>query len=408
MEGAIVLIDGEHHPSVVRDAIAALRPIGAVWCGGEEKVPREVLEDPLAHYGIEFDPDEPPEEALRRLAPHADTVLDLADEPVLAAGAKLRIASLALHLGLAYETPSESFEPPRFERLDFGGRVLAVIGTGKRTGKTAVAGHLAAVLRDRGRHPAIVSMGRGGPPEPVVAPPDMTLENLEALAAAGRHAASDYLEDALLARVPTVGCRRVGGSLAGVPFETNMVEGARLAASLDGIDTLILEGSGACVPPVESDATLCVVGEPADALEALGPYRLLRADLVLAMRDVPPELTEISPAPVVRVRLEPEPAEELPAGARVAFFSTGAGELAGLEPLVVSRNLARRGELAADLARAEQEGCDVYLTELKAAAIDTVAAHARRTGARVVFVRNRVSADDADLDELLARLGTDG
>ena len=118
MEGAIVLIDGEHHPSVVRDAIAALRPIGAVWCGGEEKVPREVLEDPLAHYGIEFDPDEPPEEALRRLAPHADTVLDLADEPVLAAGAKLRIASLALHLGLAYETPSESWGPPPEGRRD--------------------------------------------------------------------------------------------------------------------------------------------------------------------------------------------------------------------------------------------------------------------------------------------------
>jgi cyclic 2,3-diphosphoglycerate synthetase len=404
----IVLLDGEHHPSVVRDAIAVIEPVGAVWCGGEEKVPREVLEDPVAHYGIEFDPDEPREEALRRLAPNATAVLDLADEPVLGAGAKLRLASLALHLGLAYETPSESFDPPRYERLDFPGRVIAVIGTGKRTGKTAVAGHLAGVLGERGRRPAIVSMGRGGPPEPVVAAPDMTLENLEALAAAGRHAASDYLEDAVLARVLTVGCRRVGGSLAGVPFETNMVAGARLAASLEGIDTLILEGSGACVPPVEADATVCIVGDPADALEGLGPYRLLRADLVLAMRDAPAELAELSPAPVVQARLEPEPVEELPAGARVAFFSTGAGECAGLEPAVTSRNLARRGDLAADLARAEEEGCDVYLTELKAAAIDTVAVHARRVGARVVFVRNRVTADDADLDELLARLGTDG
>jgi cyclic 2,3-diphosphoglycerate synthetase len=379
-----------------------------VWCGGEEKVAREVLEDPRAHYGVEFDPDEAREDALRRLAPGATTVVDLADEPVLAAGAKLRLASLALHLGLAYETPTESFEPPRYERLDFAGRVLAVIGTGKRTGKTAIAGQLAEVVRDRGRRPAIVSMGRGGPPEPVVAPPDMTLENLEALAAAGRHAASDYLEDAVLARVPTVGCRRIGGSLAGVPFETNMVAGARIAASLDDVDTLILEGSGACVPPVEADATVCIVGDPADALEALGPYRLLRASLVLAMRDVPAELVELSPAPVIRVRLEPEPAEEIPGGARVAFFSTGEGECAGLEPVVSSRNLARRGELAADLARAEQEGCEVYLTELKAAAIDTVAVHARRVGARVVFVRNRALADDADLDELLAGLADDG
>jgi cyclic 2,3-diphosphoglycerate synthetase len=392
----------------VRDAIAALGPVGAVWCGGEEKVAREVLADPVAHYGIEFDADEPREDALRRLAPRADAVVDLADEPVLAAGAKLRLASLALHLGLAYETPTESFDPPRYERLDFGGRVLAVIGTGKRTGKTAVAGHLAGVLRDRGRSPAIVSMGRGGPPEPVVAPPDMTLENLEALAAAGRHAASDYLEDAVLARVPTVGCRRVGGSLAGVAFETNMVEGARLAATLDGVDTLILEGSGACVPPIEADATVCVVGDPADALEALGPYRLLRADVVLAMGDTPDALAELSPAPIVRARLEPEPAEELPGGARVAFFTTGAGDCARLEPAVVSRNLARRAALEADLARAEQDGCDVYLTELKAAAIDTVAVHARRAGARVVFVRNRVTTDGADLDDLLGGLGADG
>ena len=407
MTAVIVLLDGEHHPSVVRDAVASLEPVGAVWCGGEEKVANEVLDDPVAHYGIEFDPDEPREDALRRLAPDADAVVDLADEPVLAAGAKLRLASLALHLGLAYRTASELFDPPRYEPLGFDGPVLAVIGTGKRTGKTAIATHLAEVLREQGRAPAIVSMGRGGPPEPVAAPEDLTLEDLEEIAADGRHAASDYLEDAVIARVPTVGCRRVGGSLAGVPFETNMVEGARLAASLDGIDTLILEGSGACVPPVEADRTVCVVGEPKDALEALGPYRLLRADLVLAMRDVPREVLELSPAEVVRVRLEPEPAEELPGDARVAFFSTGVGELSAVEPVVASQNLAKRKALEEDLKRAKDEGCDVYLTELKAAAIDTVAKHARDAGARVVFVRNRVVADDADLDELLARLAND-
>ena len=408
MAGAIVLLDGEHHPSVVRDAVSRLAPVGAVWCGGEEKVAREVLEDPVAHYGIDFDPEEPREDALRRLAPGATKVVDLADEPILGAGAKLRLASLALHLGLGYETASETFDAPRYERLDFDGPVIAVIGTGKRTGKTAVAGHLAQVLRGRDRRPAIVSMGRGGPPEPVVAPDDLTLETLEALAASGRHAASDYLEDAVLARVPTVGCRRVGGSLAGVPFETNMVAGARLAAELEGVDTLILEGSGACVPPVEADATVCIVGDPADALEALGPYRLLRADVVLTMRAVSDELEQFCPGRVVRTWLAPEPAEEIPDEARVAFFSTSEGDVTGVEPVVASANLARRGALAEDLARAEQEGCDIYLTELKAAAIDTVAVHARRTGARVVFVRNRVVSDDADLDGLLARLASNG
>jgi predicted GTPase len=123
------------------------------------------------------------------------------------------------------------------------------------------------------------------------------------------------------------------------------------------------------------------------------------------MRDDPPELAELSGGDVVRARLEPEPAEELSPDARVAFFSTGTGACAALEPVVSSSSLARRGELAADLERAAEERCDVYLTELKAAAIDTVAVHARRAGARVVFVRNRVVADGADLDELLAGLG---
>ena len=402
MGRVIVLIDGEHHPSVVREAVAGLAPVGVVWCGGEEKVARDVLDDPAAHYGIAFDPAEPREDALRRLAPEAECVVDLADEPVLAAAAKLRLASLALHLGLAYETPSESFEPPRYEEVEFAGRKIAVIGTGKRTGKTAVACHLAGVLRDRGARPAIVSMGRGGPPEPVAAAPETSLENLEALAAAGRHAASDYLEDAVLARVPTVGCRRVGGSLAGVAFDTNMVEGARLAATLD-VDTLILEGSGACVPPVAADSTVCIVGDPVDALGALGPYRLHRADLVVALRDAPPELADLCGDRLVRARLEPEPAEARPDGARVAFFSTGSTICGGVEPLVSSENLARRGKLNYDLARAAEEGCDVYLTELKAAAIDTVAVHARRHGARVVFVRNTVVGEA--VDERLAALG---
>ena len=379
MPGVIVLIDGEHHPSVVRDAIEGLAPVGAVWCGGEEKVPREVLEDPAAHYGIDFDPDEPREEALRRLAPDATAVVDLADEPVLAAGAKLRLASLALHLGLAYETASESFEPPRYERIDFGGRMLAVIGTGKRTGKTAVACHLAGVLRDARRRPAIVSMGRGGPPEPVVAPPDMTLENLEALAAGGRHAASDYLEDAVLARVPTVGCRRVGGSLAGVAVRDE--HGGGRAAG--GVARRRRHGHPRGIWRVRPAGRGRRDGlrrrrsrrRPRRARPVPAAARRPRARDARRCRT---SSGELSAAPVVRVRLEPEPAEEIPAGARVAFFSTGAGEPAGLEPVVTSRNLARRAALEEDLARAEQERCDVYLTELKAAAIDTVAVHARR------------------------------
>ena len=81
----------------------------------------------------------------------------------------------------------------------------------------------------------------------------------------------------------------------------------------------------------------------------------------------------------------------------MAVFTTGAPGVHGVtDPVLVSTNLARRSALAAELERAAAERCDVYLTELKAAAIDTVAVRAQREGARVVFIRNRpVGIDDA-------------
>jgi flavin-dependent dehydrogenase len=109
----------------------------------------------------------------------------------------------------------------------------------------------------------------------------------------------------------------------------------------------------------------------------------------------------------VRFELRPEPVEPLPADARVALFTTAVGPWEGLDPAVASANLARRSLLDGDLDRARAERCDVYLTELKAAAIDTVAMHARRDGARVVFVRNRPVGIGADLDAELMRLHDD-
>ena len=81
----------------------------------------------------------------------------------------------------------------------------------------------------------------------------------------------------------------------------------------------------------------------------------------------------------------------------MAVFTTGATEVHGIpDPVLVSTNLAKRGALAEDLDRAVGDGADLYLTELKAAAIDTVAMRARAEGARVVFIRNRpIGIDDA-------------
>jgi cyclic 2,3-diphosphoglycerate synthetase len=403
----IALVDGEHHPSAVRDSLerldAARGVAGVIFCGGEEKVRREVLDDPLAHYGFALHRGD---DALERLAREsgAIAVVDLADEPILPPSAKLDLAARALHLGLTYELPDTLLTPPLYSHVDFPGRKLAVIGTGKRTGKTAVAGHWATLLRERGTSPVIVSMGRGGPAEPQLAGADTSLADLRAIAANGRHAASDYLEDAAIAGVPTVGCRRVGGGLVGEPFESNVAEGAALAALL-GPDTLLFEGSGACIPPVEVDRTLCVVGAGADALHGLASYHLRRSGLALAMggdREMAAAIAERF-CPALACQLVPEPVEQPAPDARVALFSTSQAGVPALEPVVASSALARRAELESDLARAAAERCDVYLVELKAAAIDTVAIRAEQEGARVVFLRNRPVALDADLDaELLA------
>ena len=387
----IALIDGEHHPSVVRDALVGLDVAGVVFCGGEEKLGTGSLEE---HYGMPVETDV--EEGLRRLAPEADTVVDLADEPVVPASRKLRLAALALSLGLAYEAPGARLDPPRYEQVEFDGPKLAVIATGKRTGKTAVAGHWATLLRDLGADPVIVCMGRGGPPEPRLAEAAPSLDELIAIAEGGSHAASDFLEDAVIAGVRTVGCRRVGGGFAGAPFESNVPAGAALAASLEP-GCILFEGSGASIPPVEVDRTVCILG--AGPAEPFAEYRLARGDLVLAAeRAVDP------PDGALPFSLRPEPIEEVPGDARVAVFTTGATEIQGIpDPVLVSTNLARRAALAEDLDRAAAGRCDVYLTELKAAAIDTVAIRARDDGARVVFIRNR----PIGVDEALVKLYRD-
>jgi cyclic 2,3-diphosphoglycerate synthetase len=387
---AIALVDGEHHPGAVREMLDRLERerglAGVVLVGGAEKL------GPEADWGRPVRHD--PEAALRDLAPAAGCVVDLADEPPLPVTAKLRLASLALHLGLAYEAPGLRLDPPSYAPVAFDGPTLAVIGTGKRTGKTALAGHWAGLLSD----PVLVCMGRGGPARPAVTEPGPSVDDLLAVVERGGHGASDHLEGAVLAGVRTVGCRRVGGGPAGEPAESNVVEGAAVAAAL-APGAIVFEGSGACIPPVEVDRTVCVVG--AGAEEPFADYRLLRADLVLAAEELP------APPGALRFALRPEPAEPVPGGARVALFTTGADWCEGVDPVVVSTALARRPALGDDLERAAAEGCDLYLTELKAAAIDSVAVEARSRGARLGFVRNRPVGIDCDLDAALVKLYED-
>ncbi|HVD12774.1 MAG TPA: hypothetical protein VNB46_06005 [Gaiellaceae bacterium] len=404
---ALAVSDGEHYAPLVRDALAELpyEFLGVWLAGGTEKL--RGGDD----YGVPV-VDEL-EAAIAELEP--ELVVDLSDEPVLGPRARFRVASRVLALGLPYVGPDFRFDPPEF--APFTRPSLSVIGTGKRVGKTAVTGHIGRLLA-RDRDVVVVAMGRGGPPEPEVAEVRPTVERLLELSRAGRHAASDYLETAALAGVVTIGCRRCGGGLAGSPGASNVLAGAALAAEREP-DLVIFDGSGAAIPPVDTGARVLVMSaaQPPELVTGyLNAYRILVSDLVVVTGGVDDALVEaihdVKEVPVVPVELRPRPVAPV-AGRRVAYFSTAPAsaheaierhlrEEHGAEVALVSGNLARREALREEVSRADAE---VYLVEIKAAAIDVVAEAALERGAALVFADNElVPAGVLDLDTELIRL----
>jgi len=384
---ALVVIDGEHYAPVVRDAIAGLpyEVVGAWLAGGTEKL--RGGDD----YGVpllsDFDA------GLKQ----AEVVVDLSDEPVLSPPDRFALASRALAAGLRYEGADFQFEPPRYAPFPLPS--LAVIGTGKRVGKTAVTGHVARLLA-REREVVVVAMGRGGPAEPAVAEAKPTLDDLLELSRAGEHAASDYLETAALTGVVTIGCRRAGGGLAGAVTTSNVLEGAALAAEREP-DIVLFDGSGAAIPPIDVDARILVAGAQ-DVSAYLNAYRVLVSDLVVLIGGGDAEqVRAVKDISVVRADLRLRPMEPL-AGRTVAVFTTGPvpTEQLGATVVSVSRNLADRARLRRDLARADAE---VFLVEIKAAAIDMVAETARARGIEVVFAENEVVPlpGESSLDEAI-------
>ena len=378
-ERAIVLIDGEHYAPVVREALEALPydVVGTLLVGGTEKLRGDDDYGTLRVDALD--------------AVEADLVVDLSDEPVLGPRERMLWASRALALGLPYVGADFRFDPPPLDPVQTPS--LAVIGLGKRIGKTAVAGHVARVL-GHDRRVVVVAMGRGGPaaPELIEGPP--TLDDLLALSRSGRHAASDHLETAALVGVPTIGCRRAGGGLAGAPFRSNVLEGAQLAAQLDP-ELLIFDGSGAAIPPVEVDARILVTNGAHDPRAGLNAYRVLVSDLVVDTGGADREaIRSISDVPVVAAELRLRPSEPLQ-GRRTAVFTTGPAPTDQLDAEVVhvSRNLARREALSEELERVDAE---VYLVELKAGAVDVVAETALARGATVVLAANDVVSGELD------------
>ena len=328
-------------------------------------------------------------------------------------------------LGVPYEGADFRFDPPRFDPIRTPS--VAVIGTGKRVGKTAVTGHVARAFA-RQRSVVVVAMGRGGPAEPELVEVRPTVSDLLALSRAGRHAASDHLETAALTGLQTVGCRRCGGGLAGAVGTSNVLAGVRLAEGLDP-DLIVLDGSGAAIPPIAADRRILVVGahqETAVAAGYLNPYRALLADLVVitmaedglahgALAEAFQELVRPS-VPIVRVVLRPRPLGDV-RGRRIAYFGTApaarhdliASHLAaayGADVAHVSGRLGDREALRTELAGLDAE---LLVVEVKAAAIDVVAEEAARLGIPVLLAANDIVplADEPSLDVELERLATE-
>jgi cyclic 2,3-diphosphoglycerate synthetase len=420
----LVLVDGEHYPPVTRWAIEVVReqgyePIGALFVGGGEKLDADHdLDLGLPTRRSSGRMASALGQAIEELGPEG--VLDLSDEPVLGYRERMELAAVALASGIPYLGADFRLDPP-IDGPPLGVTTVAVIGTGKRTGKTAVTGEAARVARAHGFEPVVVAMGRGGPPEPQVAMAgSVTLDALLDLVRRGEHAASDYLEVAATSGVTTVGARRAGGGLAGRPAATNVREAAEVAVGL-GARTVIIDGSGASIPPLPWDAGILVVPStvPPEYLGGyLGPFRLLLSDLVVVTMGLSPAGLENLPALRTHVErlhadarlivtdFEPQPLGDV-RGKDVFFTTTATGAVAARQVEILERtqgcrvvgwsaSLADRAGLAQDLDDAEDY--EVLLSELKAAAVDVAVDRALARGAGVVFVDNRAVALEGETD----------
>src|SRR3712207_2438527 len=151
---ALFLIDGEHYPPVVLDAMQKAcedldaEGVAAAFLGGTEKlkegtdygVPLVVDKDPVSAVG----------KALGRYA--VDVVVDLSDEPVVGYRERMRIASLALAAGA--RDGRRHFEPKPAGPRDVSTKPSPVgVGMGKRVGQTPHFGDPPGEPLRAGSHP---------------------------------------------------------------------------------------------------------------------------------------------------------------------------------------------------------------------------------------------------------------
>lgn len=435
MQKIACLVDGEHYIPNIKDTLERVRErfdiAVAIFIGGTEKIasPEEVRES--LGLTVEFaEKDHGPDpEAVGRIAGDygVEMVLDLSDEPIVNYDIRMRIACEVLAKEIVYEGADFRFNPMRFKKM-FSKPSMAIWGTGKRIGKTAIGGFVGRSLKEAGLRPGIVTLGRGGPPQPEMIRGDQI--NMDPTYLLGKykegfHAASDHFEDALTSRVITIGCRRCGGGFSGKPYDTIVDGGAQMAEEHEEVGSIILEGSGATFPEIKTDKVILLVGasQPLEhILGYMGPFRIKHANLVIvAMCEEPmaPQekvdaivagVKEINPdCRVVTTVFRPEPIGDI--RGRKVFFATTAPEAIipkltdyletehGCEVVATSPWLSNRVKLKEDLA-AHLQDVDMVVTELKAAAVSVVVNEAVEAGLEARFLDNIPVVTGGDVDDL--------
>ena len=447
-EKIICLVDGEHYLPVTKSSVETLNSSdnvevqALIFIGGTEKLKTENEDkySELMGFPVYFGEDKkqiPYDLIVKTIREYnPDSVMDLSDEPVLDYGKRFQIASKVINEGVKYKGPDFTFTPFTQEEICTKPS-LKIIGTGKRIGKTAVSGYISRLLDKNDYNPCVVAMGRGGPEKPEIVHGDtfkITPEFLMEQSNKGVHAASDHWEDALMSRILTIGCRRCGGGMTGEVFQTNMIQGAEIANSVEN-KFIIFEGSGAAIPPIKTDSTILLIGanQPLINIEHyFGPLRIMQADLIILTMCEEPMATDekikkiedyahkLNPkAKIISTVFRPKPLDDI-SNKKVLFATTAPEQVKDVlvdylekeyacEVVGTTPHLSNRPLLQEDIEKYVDD-VDLILTELKAAAVDVVTKDGLEKGLGVVYCDNipiPISDNYPDLKDTILNLGDD-
>lgn len=190
-------------------------------------------------------------------------------------------------------------------------------------------------------------------------------------------------------------------------------------------DFVIMEGSGAAIPPIKTDKHIVLVGanQPLINIERFfGPFRIKKAELVVItmceeplaskhkVETIEAFIKNLKPeATVIPTVFRPKPLESV-RGKKVLFATTAPdsikevliGHLEKVHGCLVvgtTPHLSNRPLLQQDIEKYLDEA-EVMLTELKAAAVDVATKDALEAGMEVVYCDNIPLAirEEDDLD----------